>query len=74
MKHTGLIVVQYNKHLYVVKRVISMGSINYDQREFDFYIADSKGMAIWNGDYVVIDVVHMSYQKQQGTRLRSWTL
>ena len=27
-----------------------------DQREFDFYIADSKGVAIWNGDRIEVDL------------------
>ena len=40
-------------------------------RKFDFYIADSKGVAIWNGDKIEVDVEGSGLEK---ARECDWTL
>lgn len=42
-----------------------------DQRKFDFYIADSRGVAIWNGDRIEVDVEGSG---QKRSRECDWTL
>ena len=42
-----------------------------DRKNFDFYIADSKGVAIWNGDKIEVDVEGSGLEK---ARECDWTL
>ena len=42
-----------------------------DQKKFEFYIADSKGVAIWNGDKIEVDIEESGQKK---SRECDWTL
>lgn len=34
-----------------------------DQRNFDFFIADSRGVAVWNGDNIEVDIEETRQEK-----------